>query len=606
MTEPAPVNPTTKSLQPWLHAWTDPIANLNALSSNVTLDDVTGDGEYKLLIADFNQSTNQSKLKVFSNTNLSSEHTLIDRPTAMTSFYPDQTSINQSSSQSKCLPSLAIAANSNIYIYRSLRPYYKFTLPVIETDPIESNIWKSIVDGGSIEGAIQSLLDAKENGIPLSVRSAKAIELTTLEEQTYFLKSQSIIPYQQLTVATCLSTLNKNSSGGSSGGGSSSPGVSHLVVGTEANEILLLEANGTACMKKFSLPPQATPQIMLCEGLLDIEYRIFIACRNAQIYVIKKHKLLGQVIECEAAIVSMAVIEKTLFVACCDHTVTAYNFKFNKLYTLQLPSAICNLDVLVLRKIKNTKLLLIALNEGKVLIYHGKNALSELNLNERLTAMKFGPYGREEACLILLTASGKLSIRILQRSAHFDDSPENGQVQSYIEEQDIPLALPKKSAMSLEQTQREREYAVDLHRIFQRDLCKLRLNTAQAYVKVIQGGFGTMSNIQSMQCKLDASVTGLGPIFKIKIGIRNLAANKLLNDLICLIQYDSTKYMMSEAAFRIPLLVPSAEYVQLAEVRSVDPTGQADSIKIFLLNPKSVIPAITAIINMPFAEVDPL
>jgi hypothetical protein len=75
---------------------------------------------------------------------------------------------------------------------------------------------------------------------------------------------------------------------------------------------------------------------------------------------------------------------------------------------------------------------------------------------------------------------------------------------------------------------------------------------------------------------------------------------------MCLIQYDSSKYQMSEAAFRIPLLVPSTEYVQLAEVRSVDPTGAADSIKILLLNPKSIIPAITAIINMPFAEIDPL
>ena len=50
--------------------------------------------------------------------------------------------------------------------------------------------------------------------------------------------------------------------------------------------------------------------------------------------------------------------------------------------------------------------------------------------------------------------------------------------------QDIPLNVPKKTKLYVEQTQRERDSGVDMHRIFQRELCKLRLNTARAYVKV--------------------------------------------------------------------------------------------------------------------------
>jgi hypothetical protein len=37
----------------------------------------------------------------------------------------------------------------------------------------------------------------------------------------------------------------------------------------------------------------------------------------------------------------------------------------------------------------------------------------------------------------------------------------------------------------VEQTQREREQAVTMHSSFQRDLCKLRLETARAYVKTL-------------------------------------------------------------------------------------------------------------------------
>ena len=55
-------------------------------------------------------------------------------------------------------------------------------------------------------------------------------------------------------------------------------------------------------------------------------------------------------------------------------------------------------------------------------------------------------------------------------------------------EQDIPLPVPKKTKLYVEQTQRERERAPDIHRAFQRDLCKLRLTTARAYVKTLTDG----------------------------------------------------------------------------------------------------------------------
>lgn len=77
-------------------------------------------------------------------------------------------------------------------------------------------------------------------------------------------------------------------------------------------------------------------------------------------------------------------------------------------------------------------------------------------------------------------------------------------------EQDIPLSVPKyvalrmfalvvlwthllfivcrKTKLFVEQTQREREQAMDIHRAFQKDLCKLRLSTARSYVKTLTDG----------------------------------------------------------------------------------------------------------------------
>ena len=49
----------------------------------------------------------------------------------------------------------------------------------------------------------------------------------------------------------------------------------------------------------------------------------------------------------------------------------------------------------------------------------------------------------------------------------------------------MPLKVPKRTKMYVDQTQREREQSVEMHRAFNLDLAKLRLTTARAYVKVI-------------------------------------------------------------------------------------------------------------------------
>lgn len=50
------------------------------------------------------------------------------------------------------------------------------------------------------------------------------------------------------------------------------------------------------------------------------------------------------------------------------------------------------------------------------------------------------------------------------------------------------LQVPKKTRLYLEQTKRETEQAPDMHRIFQRDLAKLKLTAARTYVQLLTDG----------------------------------------------------------------------------------------------------------------------
>ena len=88
----------------------------------------------------------------------------------------------------------------------------------------------------------------------------------------------------------------------------------------------------------------------------------------------------------------------------------------------------------------------------------------------------------------------------------------------------------------MEQTQREREQGTSMHRAFQNDLFLLRLNTARAFVSALQTSSNPISTTTTMDSsslastngnssqesiKLSAQVMGLGPVFKLIIGLCN-------------------------------------------------------------------------------------
>ena len=62
-----------------------------------------------------------------------SENTIIDLPTGVVAFHMDQTEPK--------IPAVAVASGSHIYIYKNMRPYFKFTLPTLDINPTEQELW---------------------------------------------------------------------------------------------------------------------------------------------------------------------------------------------------------------------------------------------------------------------------------------------------------------------------------------------------------------------------------------------------------------------------------------------------------------------------------
>jgi Bardet-Biedl syndrome 1 protein len=283
-----------------------------------------------------------------------------------------------------------------------------------------------------------------------------------------------------------------------------------------------------------------------------------------------------------------------------DNAVHSYHLKGKKNYSLYMPAPITDMVEMPLRKLANVNALLVALGNKEVRLYNDKHLIVTLNLMDVTTAMRFGRFGREDRTLCMISKSGALNIKILQRQANLEVSAAPPGPPA---EQEVPLDIPKKTKLYVEQTQREREQSVEMHRIFQRDLCKLRLETARYYVKIIAEGQGPLSYNSSgaASLRLSAQVQGLGPKFKIKMSIQNVGSASLLHTPVTL-SYNHDLYKANRSLLQVPVLLPGLQCHYEFDIECINPDGGSDSIRIFVCNKQSCVPVISAVVNMPMSE----
>jgi Bardet-Biedl syndrome 1 protein len=158
-----------------------------------------------------------------------------------------------------------------------------------------------------------------------------------------------------------------------------------------------------------------------------------------------------------------------------------------------------------------------------------------------------------------------------------------------------------------------------MHRVFQRDLCKMRLTTARAYVKTLTDGFMGVTPLGSQDIRIQVQVQGLGPKFLLKISLQNGSPQPITNSVL-LFSFDSNLYVMghdssSQQSLSIPVLLPGPKHCVETHVMSVDPQGRAGQVLLLLYsssnssvgissnpNSSSCIPMLSASVRMPTSE----
>ncbi|TMW68472.1 hypothetical protein Poli38472_005940 [Pythium oligandrum] len=563
---------------PWLNAYHNSVAGIKAFSSCIKLVDVYGDGDYKLVVADSDR-----RLKMFKGSALHGEQAILGSPSALSFFYPEMNRPR--------IPAIAVASGSFIYIYRNFRPHYKFTVPPTDINAEEAKVWEDLAKCAvEIPAALNQLTTMRGLGIRLTERSRGLLAIDDIEEQAEYVTRFMDEALVERAHVTCMTAINKNMD--------DRDAMSCLVVATESCMVYVLDPQGTSIVQQIRVP--GVPVEIVACGLLDVESRLILTTRNGSVYTIKNGELLKTVIELESPPCGLLQLDKSIVIACMNRKLISYHLKGKKNWSLSMPDDIMLIEAFNLRRTKDTRGILVAFKNGDVVLYNENIKICTLNTDSSLTGMVFGQYGREDASLVLVQKGGALSLKILKRTASLEAISEAAGPPP---EQDIPLNIPKKTKLYVEQTQRERDHATEMHRHFQRDLCKLRLTTARAYVKIIKDGQGPVSYSTGAAIRLNAQVQGLGPSFRIKLNVQN-AGTKAVTDITVAFHYDHELYRFTKSVFVIPLVIPNVQYTYLADVTCISDAGAADSVYIFVCGKDSCIPLVSAVVNMPLSEVD--
>jgi len=380
--------------------------------------------------------------------------------------------------------------------------------------------------------------------------------------------------------------------------------VGCLVLGLEVKQVMILSPDAHTIICKVKLP--SVPAFVACGGSFDVEYRVFVGCREGTICIIKNGELLSQTIGLDTPPCGLIRLKSVVVAATMTNALRAFSHKGKKKWSVYLPGPIQALEPLFLQRNSNANCFLVAFSgqancfPGEVRLYNEKSLVSTVAIGDRIVSgLKFGGYGREEGALAIAYKSGGLTLKILPRLVDLAASDEPPGPPP---EQDVPLQVPKKTKLYVEQTQREREHCTEMHRIFQRDLCKLRLDTARSYVKIITDGQSPLTYIGSSSLRLNAQVQGLGPLFSIRITAQN-TGTKALYDVRLVFAYNHMLYKVDRPCISVAVLVPGLQYKYAVDITCVDSEGGAEPVQVFVCGNQSVVPMISAVVNMPLSDI---
>lgn len=110
----------------------------------------------QLVVGDLGPGGQQPRLKVLKGPTVLTESPLPALPASAATFLMDQ--------HEPRTPALALASGPCVYVYKNLRPYFKFSLPQLPPNPLEQDLWNQAKEVGDIANKNSETVATKGGG----------------------------------------------------------------------------------------------------------------------------------------------------------------------------------------------------------------------------------------------------------------------------------------------------------------------------------------------------------------------------------------------------------------------------------------------------------
>ncbi|EDW73429.1 uncharacterized protein Dwil_GK16651 [Drosophila willistoni] len=594
----------------WLHVESGDgefIPSLTTISTCLTLSDVQCDGYVRLLAADIALDDDKEPsaiLKVFRGLKLKHEQTLPGIPTAIESLYIDETEPKT--------PVIAVAIAESVLFYRHLKPYFKYSIPQLEPEELEAEVWRKlpVMKSETHDALLASLKDLDH--AKLSRKTQRLLQLPE-EEREAFIKSHKDSPVGRVGNIVAMCCLKRISS-------DANP-PSHLVLATDLGDVYILEPQGFNLIYqgKVCSYETAVPSLISVQGTYETDFSIVVATRNGGVYLLRKSQNEGQeLLKLNTPLTGLLLlpVDQTIVLSCMDNRFLCYSKRGKLLYQVELEDLpVCILPLSMTHL--GVTLVAIALKGGPVKFYLQRYLVDELHANETVDAMLYGRMGMEDHVLTLITQTGDIQIKILRRVTRFEPNADALKGTTMGDKKLIVdasiLDKPKKSSIFVEQAAREKQQAKATYGSFQVELWRLRHTAARATIDAINSSESTISgDLTHAPVKLSAEVCGSGPSFRLYLTVQNLSTFKMASNLMLLLHADRRHYTITQSLARLPSVLPGIPLRMDFEVIAVlDPMDKLpppslsldnSHIRVMLTKEGQAKPLIAAAVAMPQSE----
>eukprot|EP00045_Choanoeca_perplexa_P009589 m.92740 g.92740 ORF g.92740 m.92740 type:complete len:586 (-) comp14960_c1_seq1:48-1805(-) len=563
----------------WNHILQDPLAELRTFSQNIALADIDGSGESKIILGVHPLQDTSPEIKILTGGTVVKAVPFSAPIAGLAVIYqaPDAN-----------LPVLAVSAGDSVFAFKNLNPFHKFTLPPLPVPATEQDVWVAVRNDENIDhDALSHTLQDLALGQTLSSRSIHYLGLSPTDRPA-FVEQVKDLPITRQPVITTMATIHKNVV--------EERAPACCVVGTEDGSVVVLNPSNFAVLLSVKVPGSVCH--LSCAGSFDVDHRILVSTRDNKIYTIKGGRLADNVITLPSMILGCGRVLKSVLVVCKNQFVYAYNTKGKRLWQAKLPA-----DPLAVApftyKPKLLRGLMVGLSNGDVRLYNDTTLLDVIPSDFPVVAMAFGHVFRGTYALAIVGTAGELTLKRVRKGAEF---APHAVKQGPPPEQNIRINVPSKTQLYLDQTQRERDNAVAMHRAFQRDLYMLQLNIARSYVQAINKSLAPDAQCQDVQLQVGAQVQGIGPRFKLSITIQNIS-RKLAKHLRITIHCDNSMYDVDDPVLTLSAAAPGIVYRKTTFVQYLlEDELVASPITAHVFLPPAVRPVVTAVIDMPIAE----